>query len=128
MINKAYLNSPLYLNYKEDVGYNIRVPAVIYVPGRLLIAIVFPKQADAEVNNKFPHMTLMRCGKLPGEIVNSVMMTTCKDYQKFEGSYYQVKTQKNYGSSVDTSTVQLTHKNNKVEVCEAYFITFDYKK
>lgn len=97
MGNKAKLASPIYANYQENVSVDVTIPAVVYVPNRILIAVCFPKTA---VENEFPHMTLMLGGKWPAVLSNAVLKSTCQDPQKFQASYQEVKAQKQDSASV----------------------------
>ena len=85
--NKTTMSSPIYQNYVEGVSVAVTVPAVVYVPGRILTAICFPK---AEVDNEFPHMTLMLGGKWKPVLSNAVLKATCTDPLRFQGSYQEL--------------------------------------
>jgi hypothetical protein len=82
------LESDIYRNYQEGDQEKLTVCAVIYVPGRILTAICFPK---APVENEFPHMTLMLGGKWTAKLSNSVLMATCKDTNRFKSGYMDTK-------------------------------------
>ena len=56
MINKLYLQSPIYQNYVENMKFEITIPAIVYVPNKIISALCFP---SVEVNAKYPHMDLM---------------------------------------------------------------------
>ena len=73
--NKNALRNDIYKNYKEGQKVDVEVRAVIYVPGKLLTAVVFPK---APVDNEFPHMTLMLGGNWTAKLSNNVLIETCK--------------------------------------------------
>jgi hypothetical protein len=85
---KHKLESSIYKNYLEGVQEKLTVCAVVYVPGRILAAVCFPK---APVENEFPHMTLMLGGKWTAKLSNSVLMATCKDANRFKSGYTDSK-------------------------------------
>ena len=55
MSNKEYRTSPIYRNYVEGETEYMQVPAVIYIPNKLVTALCFP---FAPVNG-IPHITLL---------------------------------------------------------------------
>ena len=85
---KHKLESHIYKNYQEGVQEKLTVCAVLYVPGRILTAVCFPK---VPVENEFPHMTLMLGGKWTAKLSNSVLMATCKDANRFQSGYADSK-------------------------------------
>jgi len=54
----------------------IAVQGLIYVPEKILTAVCFPK---AEVENKYPHMTLAISGGWKPVNSNTVLMKTCSE-------------------------------------------------
>ena len=64
------------------------IKAVLYVPGRILTGVCFPK---ADVENEFPHLTLMLGNKWTAKLSNSVLQETCRDATKFKLSYEESK-------------------------------------
>ena len=82
--NRANLNSPIYKNYKDGIAHDVKVNAIVYVPNRILTAVCFPK---AEIDNEFPHMTLMLGGKWGAVLSNSVLKATCNDPARFKDYY-----------------------------------------
>lgn len=66
--------SDIYKNFKEGTSIPIEIKAVLFVPDRILTGICFPKY---EIDNEFPHMTLM-VKKWPPVNSNKVLEATCK--------------------------------------------------
>ena len=54
--NTDQLNTDIYKNFVEGEVVDIVLKGVIYVPNRIIGAFAF---TDYEVQNEFPHMTLM---------------------------------------------------------------------
>jgi hypothetical protein len=54
--NKQKLKSDQVQNFVEDIKVNFEVRAIVYVPGGIVAGICFP---NIEIENKFPHLTLM---------------------------------------------------------------------
>jgi hypothetical protein len=69
--NKSKLESPIFKNFRENKQVDIEVSGVIYVPGKILTAICFPK---ADVENEFPHMTLMLGNGWAAKFSNDVLI------------------------------------------------------
>ena len=57
MKNKDYYSSLIFKNYQEDTAVAVRIPAVIYIPNRILLGIVVAD--DANIDNKFPHVVFL---------------------------------------------------------------------
>ena len=53
-----------------------------------MTAICFP---SSQVDNEFPHMTLMIGGNWTPKLSNEVLIKTCKDANKFKLSYQECK-------------------------------------
>jgi hypothetical protein len=85
--NKDKLNFVIFKRWKEDREVDVVVKGVIYVPGRLLTAIVFP---NAEVENEFPHWTLCLGSNWTAKLSNSVLTETCKSENRFKALYDQM--------------------------------------
>ena len=86
--NKAKLDHNIFKNFKEGAKEEILIKAVLYVPGRILTAVCFPK---SDVENVFPHLTLMLGNKWTAKLSNSVLQETCKDAKRFKLSYEESK-------------------------------------
>ena len=72
--NKRKAENPIYSNYEDGKQVNFGIRGVLYVPGRILTGIAFLK---ADVENKFPHMTLMISQKYAAVVSNEVLKKTC---------------------------------------------------
>lgn len=95
---------------------------MIYVPNCVLTAICFPK---AEVDNKFPHMTLFMHQNWEASVSNQILMSTCDDRDKFKNQYNRVKHSKAYAASVERIKTQILNpKTNLLVNVYAYFIIF----
>ena len=77
----------MFKNYSESREVQVRVPAVIFVPNKVLIAICFSLEP---INNKFPHFTLFVQDNKEEEIANKVVLNTCNDKNKFKDQYENV--------------------------------------
>jgi len=62
----------------------IVIRAVIYVPEKLVAGICFP---DCEIENEFPHLTLMVSQGWAAVMSNSVIQATCGKNGIFEQAY-----------------------------------------
>ena len=81
-----------------------------------MTAVCFPK---AEIENEFPHMTLMMGGPWKAMHSNNVLKATCAN--DFKDSY----TQKNETQSVECASGVAIHLGkNKTEVVDIYYICF----
>lgn len=56
----------------------------MYVPNKLIAGICFPK---TEVENKFPHLTLMVSQGWAPVLSNAVITATCEEGRPFENAY-----------------------------------------
>ena len=102
---------------------SIEIKAVIYVPGRILIGVCFPKAECKE----FPHMTLL-LGANSGynaKHSNDVLQATCKEEFRFKTCYEQASRPKKYTQEVmECSNVNIQLNRNKVDtVPTMYFIS-----
>lgn len=132
MVNNAYASEEIYQNYREGVDVQVRIPAVVYVPGCMLTAICFP--VDADVSQDIPHMPLMLQGKWQAASSSQILMQTCKDPSRFEKAYQNLKSKNSnsylikHDQSVIEAKVQILSDNKKVVILDAYFITLDSKQ
>ena len=55
--NETALNDSIYKNFEERVQVNFFFSNMIYIPGKILTAAVFPNYSL--IHNKFPHVTLL---------------------------------------------------------------------
>ncbi len=56
MRDEEEMECELYRNFEENEDFDVKIEALIIVPGKIVIGICFP---DFEVANKCPHVTLM---------------------------------------------------------------------
>ena len=113
--------------YKSGEAVDVTIKAVIYVPERILTGICFPA---AEVENEFPHLTIMLAGGWKPVNSNAVIQATCKEGAPFADLYQAVK--KGDFDGPDMSVVQwaadvevqLTRNKNE-KVPRVYLVVFD---
>ena len=86
--NKQKLGHNIFRNFKEGSKVEVTIKAVLYVPGRILTGVCFPK---ADVENEFPHLTLMLGNRWTAKLSNSVLQETCRDPSRFKLSYEESK-------------------------------------
>lgn len=72
--NKAKLQDAKYLNFKEGQEIEVDIRAIIYIPDKLIVGVCFPK---FEIENWFPHVTLMISDGWAAIMSNSVLNATC---------------------------------------------------
>ena len=62
----------------------VEIRAIVYVPGQLVAGICFP---NCEVENEFPHLTLMVSQGWAPVMSNAVIQATCRKNKVFEQAY-----------------------------------------
>ena len=82
--NKSKLKEPGYVNFQEGAPVDIEIRAIVYVPDKLIAGICFPQ---AEVENEFPHLTLMVSQGWAPVMSNAVIKATCAEGKPFENAY-----------------------------------------
>ena len=87
----------MFINYKPNVDYTFKIPAVIYIKHRAVVALFFPPCDNAF---EVPHLTLMICGFTTEEIINSVLRPSCSDPDKFGAQYDLIKNGEDYESRI----------------------------
>jgi hypothetical protein len=110
--------SPIFKNYKEGVSVPVTVQAVMYVPGRILTGVAFPK---AEIENQFPHLTMALGDKWKAAVSNNVLMATCNG--AFKDSYANTGTQ----FVQEATDIGVNVGKGKSETVNVYFISFEKK-
>ena len=55
--NKTAVYDPIYVNFKEGVKLDFDVSTMIYIPGKIILAPVFPNYSL--IQNKYPHVTIL---------------------------------------------------------------------
>ena len=72
--NKKKMSQDAYKRFKEGVQVDVTINAIVYLPEKIVVGVVFPK---FEIENEFPHVTLMTSkGWKPVES-NAVIEATC---------------------------------------------------
>ena len=83
--NKKKVNLPQCQYFEEGNKISIDIRAVIYVPDRLITGICFPK--GIEIENEYPHLTLMISEGWNAVLSNAVIETTCGKGMPFYDAY-----------------------------------------
>lgn len=89
--NKAALKNEIYTNYDEGLPVDVIIRAVVYVPEKIMAAVVFPNAACA---NKYPHLTLAIAGAWKPVNSNTILTATCDDASLFGAQYNELKSGK----------------------------------
>ena len=91
------------------------IRAVVYVPKRLIAGICFPQ---AEIENEFPHLTLMVSQGWAPVLSNAVIKATCAEGKPFENAYDAAKEGllPSKGHGVHTENNVVIDKKGKNEV------------
>lgn len=63
---------------------DVTIRAIIYVPEKLVAGICFP---NCEIENEFPHLTLMVSQGWAPVLSNAVIQATCRKNGVFEQAY-----------------------------------------
>jgi len=58
-------------NFKPGYKMDLEIEGFIFVPGKIVVGICYPDQSAIKIENRFPHMTLMK-GKWPAKTSNDV--------------------------------------------------------
>jgi hypothetical protein len=62
-----------------------RMPAIVYVPGRILTGVVFIEDpVDTQIDNEYAHMTLALAGGWSPVLSNNILKATCSFGQAFD--------------------------------------------
>lgn len=114
--NKKKQNHAILQNHKEGHSVSVQVRALIYVPDKLVAGIVFPQ---TEIENEFPHVTLMVSPGWAPVTSNAIIKATCGKNGVFEQAYLAAHDgklpAKNAGVHV-ADNVNIEKKGNKNEV------------
>jgi len=86
--SKSPQNMKFLSSYQAGKCLGIVVRAVIYVPERILAGVCFPK---AEVENKFPHLTMMVANGWKPVNSNSILQSTCNEDGQFHSAYINLE-------------------------------------
>lgn len=82
--NKEKRSSDKYLNFKPGQPIDVEIRAVVYVPDKLICGVCFP---NYEIENWFPHLTMMISDGWAAMMSNSVLNATCNKGQPFYEAY-----------------------------------------
>ena len=93
----------------------MEIRAVIYVPDKLVTGICFP---DCEIENSFPHMTLMVSQGWAPMLSNAIIKATCGRGGIFEQAYIAAEDRKRpaAGAGVHTANNITIDKKGQNEV------------
>mgnify|MGYP000925335614 CR=1 FL=1 len=120
--SKAKQQNEIYQNYREKVKETLTMKAVVYVPGRLLTAICFPK---LPTDNEFPHMTLMTGHKdWSPKLSNTVLQETCTNPINFKLSYEETQDGVKTQFVQFAGDVKISASKTLTEKVEVYYIAF----
>ena len=71
-------------NFQEGEQVSVQVRAVVYVPNHLIAGVVFPQ---FDIENEFPHMTLMISHGWAAVDSNTLLTATCAEGDPFYDAY-----------------------------------------
>ena len=86
--DKDKMSLPQAEHHLEGKDVTVEIRAIIYIPGKLVAGITFP---DSEIENEFPHMTLMVSQGWAPKLSNDVIQATCGHGSIFEQAYIAAK-------------------------------------
>ena len=66
----------------------IRIRAMIYIPGKIMIGLTFPND---EVEDKIPYMTMMESHDFTADYSYPLIQATCTNSDRFRGYYEGLK-------------------------------------
>jgi hypothetical protein len=69
--NEKMLSHPISKDFEADKKADIELRALVVAENRLVCGLVFP--VGYQVDNKFPHMTVLLCGKTKPVESNAVI-------------------------------------------------------
>ena len=95
----------------------IDIRAIIYVPDRLIAGICFP---DFEIENEFPHLTMMVSEGWAPVLSNSVITATCGVGKPFHDAYEAAR--KNVMPAKNAGV--LTQENVRIEKKGVHEVVF----
>ena len=93
----------------------MEIRAVIYVPDKIVTGICFP---ECEIENEFPHMTLMVSSGWAPKLSNDIIKATCGRGGIFEQAYIAAEDRKRpaAGAGVHTANNITVEKKGQNEV------------
>ena len=78
------MKQPQYEFHQEGKQVDADIRAVVYIPDKIVVGICFP---ECEIDNEFPHLTLMVSSGFKPVDSNSVIKATCAKNKVFEQAY-----------------------------------------
>ena len=113
--NRSKLQKPQAEFHQEGKAVQVEIRAVIYVPEKLVAGICFP---DCEIENEFPHITLMVSQGWAPVMSNAIIQATCRAKGPFEQAYIAAEDGKRpaRGAGVHTAKDVTIDKKGKNEV------------
>lgn len=81
---KAKLLNPLFEFFEDGKQVDVDVRAVVYIPGKIVAGVCFPK---IEMENEFPHVTMMVSEGWSPVLSNAVLQSTCGKNGAFAEAY-----------------------------------------
>ncbi len=96
--NHNVTKSEYYTTFQEDLDMDVDICAIAIVPGKIVTGICFPDQSRIKVENKFPHVTMMKGSWQPKQS-NDLLEALCdeggplhqewknRDLEKLEDGY-----------------------------------------
>jgi hypothetical protein len=88
--NKIYETHKDWINYfLPNIDFPFSVCAVAYIPGGIMAGVTFPDRAKVNIDNKFPHMTMMTCNKFAPVMSNNLLTQMFDEGNPLEKFYSQ---------------------------------------
>ena len=82
--NKQRMKQPQYEYHQEGKQVDVEIRAVVYIPDKIVVGICFP---ECEIDNEFPHLTMMVSSGFKPVDSNTVIKATCGKKKVFEQAY-----------------------------------------
>jgi len=82
--NKKKMQSPIFEFHQEGKEVTVEVRAVIIIDKKIIVGICFP---ETEIENEFPHLTLMVSQGWAPVLSNQIIQATCAKGKAFEKAY-----------------------------------------
>jgi hypothetical protein len=76
-------------NFLPNIDFPFSVCAVAYIPGGIMAGVTFPDRAKVNIDNKFPHMTMMTCNKFAPVMSNNLLTQMFDEDKPLEKFYSQ---------------------------------------
>ena len=85
--NGKVKSSEPFTTFQPGYKTNVNIVALAVVPGKLVTGICFPDQSVIKIDNKFPHVTLMKGGWAP-KFSNDLIEALCGKGGPLQKEYY----------------------------------------